>query len=428
MSFFDFLFSWRKKSSKAKSSVKHKNVVRTRPRVHEDGKKTSNPVQQGTITAGRLNVRDNPSKHSNVIGKLTRGAVIAVTEKTSDGWCKFKYNGHTAYVSSKFVSFMKGIITARILNFRDKPAKNSNVIGKLNKGTEVEILYHLTGWYQIKAEGKSGYVSSKFVEITGGTSSGGNSGGNNSNDNGSTTPPSGNFLKNKKSLLSVQLEANHKIKLPIKASRAERITATIYNQYGALLKQLSGEIGIDMVTAIAVMAVESGGKGFGNTGKPLIRFENHLFYRFWGKRNPNTFARHFKYNSRKRWTGHLFRKNRSDSWTSFHGNQSKEWEVLDFARTLNNNAALMSASYGLPQVIGSNARRLGYANAQEMVEHFEKDIRYHIIGLFDFFDDNMVHHLKRKHFTEFAKLYNGRGQAVRYGKFINSHYRAFKKL
>lgn len=416
------MFSFIKRTIKKKGYDFDKNVFSKVVNTAKDVSKGN--IRQGVISANRLNIRSLPNKTGKVLGQLTKGNVIAVLDQTSDGWCHFKYNNQSAYTFGKYVSFFKGKIIANALNVRKDPSLNAEIIGKVHKGDDLEVFYRYPKWIQVSVNGKTGFVYAKYIQLRLEANTGGNTSGG---GGGKVTPPAGKFLKDSKVLLSSQLEANHKLKIPSKP-RSSRVTAEIYNNYGALLKKLSEEIGIDMATAIAVMAVESGGKGFGKTGKPLIRFENHLFYSYWGRRNPKTFARHFKYNTYKRWTGHLFRKSTSSKWEAFHGNQAKEWEVLEFARTLNNFAAYKSASYGLPQVIGSNFHMLGYRNAEEMVEHFSKDIRYHILGLFDFFDDAMISHLKRKRFTSFAKLYNGSGQATRYGQYINIHYRAFKRL
>ena len=333
MSFFSFLFGRRKrKAAKISSSRAMRNVVRTAKKV------SSKNIQQGIIDANVLNIRDKADKNGEIVGKLSRGTIIAVTNKTNNGWYEFQYNGKTAFAFGKFVKFITGEISANVLNFRDKPSKNSNVIGKLNRGDKVEVLYKLTNWLQIKVKGKIGYVSSKFVNFNNSSSS---SKSRTDKYKENKIPPTGDFLKDKKFLLESDLEAKHKIKLPAGVSRNAKLTANIYNNFGALIKLLSQEIDIDMATAISVIAVESGGRGFGKSGKPLIRFENHLFYRFWGASNSSVYNKHFKYSSGKRWTGHMFRKKRTDDWTSFHGNQTKEWEVLEFARTLNNNAAFM---------------------------------------------------------------------------------------
>src|SRR5690606_32429419 len=99
----------------------------------------------------------------------------------------------------------------------------------------------------------------------------------------------------------------------------------------------------------------SGGQGFGPGGRLLIRFENHLFNQHTGNRYANLFAA-----GNPQWTGHRWRRHETDTyWITLHtGDQAEEWAVLEFAMTLNRNAALQSISMGAPQILGSNHRRI----------------------------------------------------------------------
>ncbi len=370
---------------------------------------------QGYINANVLNVRSQPEKGENVLGKLSRGAVVDIYEKTNSDWYKIKYNNASAYVTAEFVAFKQGKVNANALNMRSQPDMNAEVLNKLKRDDKVTILLTLTDWYKVEYQGKVGYMASKFVVIGAAA------------DTDKNDKPTKKFLKDKAALLRVKLEPKSKVIVPT-ASREGRITAETYNNFGGLLEVLSDEINIDIATAIAVLAVESGGKGFGAQGNVLIRFENHLFHSFWGKNNEKVYNQHFRFSSAERWKNHFFRKDKNSEWQAYHGDQVKEWEVLTFARSLDNEKALFSASYGLPQVIGSNHKVIGYKNAQAMLDGFSEDIRYHVLALFDFFNPQMIKHLQRKEFTDFARYYNGGGQAVRYGNFIKRHYDAFKKI
>jgi hypothetical protein len=179
-----------------------------------------------------------------------------------------------------------------------------------------------------------------------------------------------------------------------------------------------------------VLCVESSGKGFdpGNQDRMIIRFENHKFWKYWGKTNPDRFERHFTYKAGQVWKGHKWRKAPDHAWQAFHGRQHAEWEVLTFARAIENDAALMSISMGAPQIMGFNYRAVGYRNVQEMFDTFAEGIEAHIEGMFEFMSPAMVRHLQRRDFTAFAGLYNGSGQKETYGLWIKKHYEAFKRI
>lgn len=112
----------------------------------------------------------------------------------------------------------------------------------------------------------------------------------------------------------------------------------------------------------------------------------------------------------------------------FHGDQRKEWQVLDFARSLDDSAALKSISMGAPQVMGFNYQQTGYQSVQQMFNNLSTDIRYHIFALFDFLDNRMISALQNYDFVRFARFYNGSGQAEHYGEWIKDHFEAFQAL
>ena len=57
-------------------------------------------------SGSKLNVRSYPSstdEHAQIIGELQRGTAVTVTGETNTGWFEIKYNGNTAYVSNAYL-------------------------------------------------------------------------------------------------------------------------------------------------------------------------------------------------------------------------------------------------------------------------------------------------------------------------------------
>lgn len=239
-------------------------------------------------------------------------------------------------------------------------------------------------------------------------------------------------------LENVPLPASDAAKLAAKPSDSptHRLAVDIWNRYGSLLDALSKALNIEPAVAVATLAVESGGQAFGPDGKMIIRFENHIFYNQWGKNNQAKFGQHFAYNSSQPWTGHKWRPASNEAWrptnlAEFHGSQAREWEVFNFATTLNDTAAKMSISMGAPQIMGFNFSLIGFASVQDMFNAFTAGEREHIISFFDFVQyvsPNAVKALQARDFKTFATYYNGSGQAVMYGNLIKTSYDAFNQL
>lgn len=57
-----------------------------------------------------------------------------------------------------------GITNTSDLNFRENASTSSNIIQKISKGSKVEILGTEGDWYKISYNGKTGYVSKKYVD------------------------------------------------------------------------------------------------------------------------------------------------------------------------------------------------------------------------------------------------------------------------
>jgi hypothetical protein len=309
-----------------------------------------------------------------------------------------------------------GIVTASRLNVRPDPSARRPPVGQLKRGTRVTILARRNGWFKIKTGQIEGYVSGDYLTIL-------------------DDRPAAGFLVEREDLKTGSLEPPATAKIHVKPdlSVRQRLVARTWNSHGGLLGTLSDVIGVEVAAAVAVLCVESSGRGFGPDGRMIIRFENHVFWRQWGKKNAAMFDAHFRFHPEKRWAHHQFREKKGGRWVRFHGNQGQEWRVFDFARALNEPAAMRSISMGGPQIMGFNHARIGYDSVREMFHAFQADIRYQILGLFDFLkgpgtSSPMVVALQRKNFEDFAARYNGPGQAAKYGDLVESHFEIYKSL
>lgn len=308
--------------------------------------------------------------------------------------------------------------TTANLNLRAAPSTSSAVQETLGAGTELQILGTDGEWMRVRvaATGREGFVARKYVRLPG------------------VEVVSG-YLRDDAGLGAVALAPAARKRPAAGSGDAGAAAARIWNAYGGLLEAVAGRLAIDPDTGVAVMSVESGGTAFVE-GRMVIRFENHVFFDRWGKANPAAFAEHFRYSSAARWKGHEFRAAPDDAWKSFHGKQSGEWEVFEFAEGLDRKAARMSISMGLPQVMGFNFAALGFRSADEMFDAFADSAggeRAQVLGMFDFVrgakaTSPMLDALRGKDWTAFARRYNGSGQAEAYGSRLKAAYLAAKGL
>ena len=298
-------------------------------------------------------------------------------------------------------------------------------------------------WLNIRnAAGTEGYVAAWYVDsvaATGSTTSSTTT--TPSTSTVTPTPPatSGTIKRVRPSVgdnfqsTPTSAAANRQLTASAAQSGTYHLVATIWNRYGGIFEPMANSLSIEPGTAVAVFAVESGGQAFGTDGRTLIRFENHLFYNYWGKNNVDKFNKFFTFDLGQRWIGHKWRSDAQGAWIDFHGNQAREWEVFNFARALDETAAMLSISMGAPQIMGFNYSVIGYASVQDMFTAFARSERDQVIGFFDFIqgvlpNGGAVKALQAKNYTLFATIYNGSGQAAYYGGLIANGYNAFKTL
>lgn len=180
---------------------------------------------------------------------------------------------------------------------------------------------------------------------------------------------------------------------------------------------------IDPVTAAALLAVESGGQAFGADGRPIIRFEAHIFKN--KLRDDALFDRHFSYDSEKPWVGQIWRPATNVAWRSIHtGKQADQWIVFEFAKTLNAEAAAQSISVGAAQIMGFNHTRIGYTSATAMLKAFSASEQNQTIGFINFIlsDSALWAAVNLRDWRTVAKLYNGTGQIDRYAQLLQDAY------
>lgn len=243
------------------------------------------------------------------------------------------------------------------------------------------------------------------------------------------------WLRHDPEVRSAPLSASRLRQPQLGAGAEAKTAARIWNTYGGLLETLAARLGMEPEVGVAVLAVESGGTAF-KDGRMCIRFENHVFYDRWGQHHPDVFARHFRFNTPQRWTGHEFRRDPGEPWCTFHGSQSAEWEVFKFAEELDRVAARRSISMGMAQIMGFNSAALGYESVDEMFEAFNDPAggeRAQVVGLFDFVKGpmttcEMVDALRSHDWLTFARRYNGTGAAGEYANRLAAAHAAAHSL
>ncbi|WP_133964033.1 cell wall-binding protein EntB [Bacillus sp. BH32] len=126
---------------------------------------TSTATAETIVTADVLNVREKPTTESKVVEKVKNGQELKVIN-TEDGWSKIELNGKEVFVSSEFTKDVYHV-TANLLNVRTEANTESEILGRLKKDDVIESTHQVKdGWLQFEYKGKTAYANVSFLSST----------------------------------------------------------------------------------------------------------------------------------------------------------------------------------------------------------------------------------------------------------------------
>lgn len=163
------------------------------------------------------------------------------------------------------------------------------------------------------------------------------------------------------------------------------------------LPMIGKMIGVGEDEIHAVLDVEAAGTGFDKQGRPKMLFEPHVFWRELGPgaKRDRAAREGLAY---PRWKPGAYPRD--------------SYPRMAKALAIDEDAALRSASWGLPQMMGFNCKLAGYPTAKAMVEAFLDDEETHLAAMVRFIKaTGLGDELQRHDWKGFARGYNGPGFA-----------------
>ena len=148
----------------------------------------------------------------------------------------------------------------------------------------------------------------------------------------------------------------------------------------------------------AVVKVESNGRGFRRDGSLKILFEGHIFWKELIKveLNPNDYVEGNEDIVFKSFTRRFYAT-------------SLQYGRLNKAKTINTEAALKSASYGMFQVMGFNYKTAGFDSVEALKKSLEVSEINQLEAFLNFVKNTngCFEALQNKEWATFARIYNG---------------------
>lgn len=149
----------------------------------------------------------------------------------------------------------------------------------------------------------------------------------------------------------------------------------------------------------AIRMVEARGSGFLPDGRVIILFERHKFYN-------NLLSKFGKAKADQVFKLHPSICNPARG--GYKGNEA-EYPRIELAMKFDVESALLSASYGLFQIMGFNYKSSGYGSVQSFVDAMKETEKNHLQAVIGFIkaDRRLREAVESKNFDKIAEYYNG---------------------
>ena len=121
-----------------------------------------------------LRVRSGPGTNFQIIGYLAKGQAVNVLDK-NESWIKVASTFGDGWVAATFLNVNSapksqnylqttGMINGDNVNARSDASSSAKILGKLAKGTAIQVLSQKGDWLEFRFQGKTAWVSAQFVD------------------------------------------------------------------------------------------------------------------------------------------------------------------------------------------------------------------------------------------------------------------------
>ncbi|WP_066498878.1 SH3 domain-containing C40 family peptidase [Abyssisolibacter fermentans] len=136
---------------------------------------TANAEKQieGKIIGTNINIKKELNQNSQTLGTLNLGQRVEIIGQKNN-WTQIKIpTGLTGWIETSYIVpvrnieyFKKGLVTAELLNARQQPSINSNILTQESKDSLVLIVDKKNEWYEILLENsKSAWIHSDYIQL-----------------------------------------------------------------------------------------------------------------------------------------------------------------------------------------------------------------------------------------------------------------------
>ncbi|MBR6651544.1 MAG: SH3 domain-containing protein [Anaerotignum sp.] len=129
------------------------------------GTVTAFAANAGQASGTDVNVRAEAGTDAEVLGKINKGTEYEILDKAGS-WFEISYNDNSGFVSADYFEVTKAdaVIDGSSVNCREKASTSAGSLGKFADGDYVCVTGQNDSWYRISYKGGSAYVSKDYVD------------------------------------------------------------------------------------------------------------------------------------------------------------------------------------------------------------------------------------------------------------------------
>ena len=186
---------------------------------------------------------------------------------------------------------------------------------------------------------------------------------------------------------------------------------------GADLHEVAFRLKVDYPAVAAIVAVESRGEPFLDSGRPVILFERHIMRRRMLLRGIDPQG--------SGGSDLVYDSNIVNSTPGGYRGGEREWVRFDAAAEISRESAIESCSWGLMQIMGFHWQRLGYTGPKDWYDRMHRSARDQVDAFVRFMqaDPVLLQALKEHRWQVVAHRYNGPNYKInRYDERLRAEY------
>ncbi len=129
------------------------------------------------VETSNLNVREEPTTDSKIVGKMTHHNACEILEVTGD-WSKIKSGSVSGYVKSEYLYTGEealaiareevctyATVTTETLRVRSEASTDSSIVSLVNNGEDLVVVEESDEWVLVEIDDETGYVYKDYVTI-----------------------------------------------------------------------------------------------------------------------------------------------------------------------------------------------------------------------------------------------------------------------